>query len=89
MLQQQQGYDQGFDQAILGDAGEALGRLGTGDGAGSPGGGGKGGVAVPIHFKELVVLARRGNDAMILCMMCEIMRIVCACVFAKTTKVCA
>lgn len=60
-LQQQQGFNQGFDQAILGDAGEAMGRLGTGDGIGSPGGGGKAAAAVPIHFKELVVLARRGT----------------------------
>lgn len=60
-LQQQQGFDQGFDPAVLGDAGEALGRLGTGDGADSPGAGGRGGTAVPIHFKELVVLARRGT----------------------------
>lgn len=59
-LQQQQGFDQRFDQAILGDAGEALGRLGTTDGPDSRGGGGKGAVAVPINFKELVVLARRG-----------------------------
>eukprot|EP00752_Nemacystus_decipiens_P011149 g9905.t1 len=60
-FQQQQGFDQGFDPAILGDAGEALGRVGTGDGAGSPGGGGRGAAALPIHFKELVVLTRRGK----------------------------
>lgn len=57
---QQQGFDQGFDQVVLGDAAEALGRVGTGDGGGSPGAGVRAGTAVPINFKELVVLARRG-----------------------------
>ncbi|CAM9283295.1 unnamed protein product, partial [Pylaiella littoralis] len=58
---QQQGFDPGFDQTVLGDAWEALGRIGTGDGAGSPGAGSRGTTAVPIHFKELVVLTRRGK----------------------------
>ncbi|CBN77180.1 Response receiver [Ectocarpus siliculosus] len=59
----QQSFDQGFDPVILGDAGEALGRVGTADGGGSPGasGGGIGPVSVPIQFKELLVLTRRGK----------------------------
>ncbi|CAM9274089.1 unnamed protein product, partial [Hapterophycus canaliculatus] len=58
---QQQQYDQGFDQVVLGEAAEAMGRVGTGEGGSSPGAGVRGGTAVPINFKELVVLARRGK----------------------------
>ena len=49
-----------FDQTVLGDASEAMGRVGTADGGGDPSGNGAG-VAVPINFKELVVLTRRGG----------------------------
>lgn len=48
--------EQGFGTAVLGDAAEALGRAATPDGGGPPGGA----VAIPINFKELVVLTRRG-----------------------------
>lgn len=74
---QQQRFDQGFDQAALGDAAEALGRVRTGEGGGSPGAGVRGGAAVPINFKELVVLARRGtflteaNFRIPVCALCE------------------
>ncbi|CAN0141239.1 unnamed protein product, partial [Ectocarpus sp. 12 AP-2014] len=59
---QQQSFDQGFDPVVLGDASEALGRVGTADGGGSPGasGGGVGPMSAPIQFKELLVLTRRG-----------------------------
>lgn len=60
--------DHVFDQAVLGDAAEAVGRVGTADG-GDPSGVG-GAVAVPIHFKELVVLTRRGARVLCACKVC-------------------
>lgn len=56
----QQDFDQGFDPVVLGDAVEALGRVGTGD-ASSQGTGSRGNTAIPIQFKELMVLTRRGK----------------------------
>ena len=57
--------DHALDQTVLGDAGEAMGRVRTGDGGGDPSGNGAA-VAVPINFKELVVLTRRGGSFCIL-----------------------
>ena len=57
--------DHALDQTVLGDAGEAMGSVRTGDGGGDPSGNGAA-VAVPINFKELVVLTRRGGSFRIL-----------------------
>lgn len=53
---------QPFGTAVLGDASEALGRVGTADGGDTMGSAG-GPPAVPIHFKELAALTRRGTRA--------------------------
>lgn len=77
-----------FDQTVLGDASEAMGRVRTADGGGGGGGGDPSGngaaVAVPINFKELVVLTRRGesvvSDVFLELTLTDVCVYCCACV---------
>lgn len=73
-VQQQQDQQQPFDQVYFGDAAEALGRSGAGSSSADSGtgvGSALGTVPLPINFKELLVLTRRGNmniERLIVCM---------------------